>query len=119
MNKVAFVNADQGEIHGGEWHATNRAYGNSEHDAAITVMSDDGIVATVATIHCGQVRAEEIAVMIAALPALRAACELIDRAEKRGEYADRSGDTAAMHESSDMMRKAVVAVRAALARAEG
>jgi hypothetical protein len=58
----------------------------------------------------------EVAEQIVTLPALRAACQLIDQAETRGEYADRSGDTAAMHESSDMMRKAITAIRRALAQ---
>lgn len=58
----------------------------------------------------------EVAEQIAALPNMRAACQLIDQAEKRGEYADRSGDTAAMHESSEMMSKAIRAIRAALAQ---
>lgn len=53
------------EIHGGDWHATDRAFGGSKHDAAITVMSKDGIVATISTTHCGLMNAEDLTRRIA------------------------------------------------------
>ena len=54
------------EIHGGEWFVSNEAFGGSKADESLIVRSADGIVATVATIHCGLARALEIAELIAA-----------------------------------------------------
>lgn len=119
--QAKFTNAteENSEIHGGSWHTSRQAYGGSEHDAEISILSDDGIVATAATIHCGRIRAEEVAKLIAAAPDMLAALELFDRSEHIGEYADRSGSKSHLHDSCAMKRQAIKAVRAAIAKAKG
>ena len=43
--QAKFTNAteENSEIHGGSWHTSRQAYGGSEHDAEISILSDDGI----------------------------------------------------------------------------